>query len=1242
MDALAGMAAAAQRESIATASDLEGDSGSSLSSPEGSASGSGTSSQDSTKSGGIKHSPKEPAPTSPDPAPTSDLAQTSPGSVAEQRAVSTVMIEPEQREPSAQSAPLNPTMPPQPTGEHQQQSVSPPLAYPAAYHGRRASKTGEGTERRTSDAVTESELVPPLEQMESQAFMSGEERGLPGGWCPAAGTPATVAVSEPAAESAESVNLGIATVVFSALVAARRAAVVLSVTASAVAEDARTRTWISYEVFLRLERDWAALESCLDPRGACARGAVVGMTIGGWELTERDADKMDKNGNNTGMVSLADMMREFFPNVSKWDLRRFFLSDLPGEQLLALKGSLGSQSPGGAVTYLPKDARWWTCTFDQLTMFTSSKLTLEGLKQAGENLGNMRFPISLFEETAERCDVAPERFRATFWELLETLFPRVPQAVIRRYGAGFIPVEDVEPFEKLFRAVRPADPRAITYDEFRLYLRQRGENDKGVRYGQLENGIKCDLRAFSHIDRDRNGKVTLYELLQHFYPNVAPPLVKKAIAMRNAVWKTNLEHEDDSIRKTKIRLPVIQYFENRHREDNRSPQAAVDGTGARQMKDTKEETESDDPPDSSSWRKLGITWAHPVGGMIPLLDGALTPVPPGRKRSASCDTMSEGSVEREEDAFGQEKFQAPSSQLLRLIYPPRPPPNRPKVEIEGPLRLTQSVRKPPDLGRDKKQESSPPRDRKQGASPKDKRLRVKKEEQRETSPPEPPFELEDDATPTTVGQVAAEVGHGKPVANEDTPIWGQDELPRLAATAPGGKRGSSNGAVGQKPTTAPGATKRSDSRVSNRLPNMTATIPGQVGTFALMAPSLWEAGGEDDILSPIPNEQSKKQREKEERKADRALAAARGVSHPLGKKAEEMCWYRWGVQQRPEQRRTERRPFNIGGNMTSVKTWKVAELLNYENSEVWVMTANGRDITAHCPNVVAVLDDADKARSRKTKPARALQRKKKSKVRMKAGPSAYDLGGTPGNGGSPLAASPFSLKKGRPNRRGHKDGISRETSRECTPDMDASAKAVRFEQSQTDREGVSLTPRPSHMEADRPYDQDLGRIGAGRLPPGVMSPTSGGKGTSPKGTSPRSGQGDLPRPPHSPPPRAGSKRRRPPPKMRRGSGLQERRSANQLSVEVGSPRAPKPASKLSQRPAPRPLPKGKPVPKSEPRLPATKQTGTSRPPAGSGAKQRPGKVVKEQDEDTDLPEIQPHDTVPSAAPARGTVGEWAW
>eukprot|EP01064_Diplonema_japonicum_P008488 TRINITY_DN15950_c0_g1_i1.p1 TRINITY_DN15950_c0_g1~~TRINITY_DN15950_c0_g1_i1.p1 ORF type:complete len:272 (+),score=45.88 TRINITY_DN15950_c0_g1_i1:215-1030(+) len=89
--------------------------------------------------------------------------------------------------------------------------------------------------------------------------------------------------------------------------------------------------------------------------------------------------------------------------------------------------------------------------------------------------------------------------------------------------------------------------------------------------------------------------------------------------------------------------------------------------------------------------------------------------------------------------------------------------------------------------------------------------------------------------------------------------------------------------------------------------------------------------------------------------------------HPLATKEEESVWYKNGVSQKPELRRSEKKFMNVGGsNMTSTKTYKVTELLNFDNSEVF-LTTNGSDVTVHCPAVHELFEESLSIRPVKTK-----------------------------------------------------------------------------------------------------------------------------------------------------------------------------------------------------------------------------------------------------------------------------------
>eukprot|EP01062_Namystynia_karyoxenos_P057952 TRINITY_DN491_c0_g2_i1.p1 TRINITY_DN491_c0_g2~~TRINITY_DN491_c0_g2_i1.p1 ORF type:complete len:1170 (+),score=285.12 TRINITY_DN491_c0_g2_i1:88-3597(+) len=771
-------------------------------------------------------------------------------------------------------------------------------------------------------------------------------------------------------------------------------------TGAALLEEWKPRTWIAYDTFLRLERDWNALDKG-DYRGACPKQLLAGQVLATVEVSERDAERMDKGGGGTGLVTFPDVVREYFPNVGRWDMRRLFCSDVPGEQLLALKGSLGAQP---YVTYLPKDARCWASTFEQLTTSSSGRLSLQQLKQSGEMLGPMRYPAELFMEAAVRCDVPLEKYRASFWELLQTLFPRVPPEVVKRYEASYIPISDVPCFEALFRDIAPVDPRSITADEFRNYLRLNGEFDsRGVRCCRLSNGVRCDFRMFGHIDRDRNGRVTLYELMQHFYPNVPPPMVKKAIACRNIAWKQEMEEEEDNERKRCLRLPVLRFFEERKGAQGRrraSPQprappgntespcpAEADTAAPAVLPETSGRSAGPPPllppaapqmlrrmsdtPERLRWERLsaGLQSSSPVPSMLPSSLGIDCSVPPPRIRCPSVSTLSDESVTREEETFDTEKEQPPSSMLMSIIY------SRAAVSTtptQVPPKLTPNPTRQPGRG------GAGRRGRGRGA-PMTTKEGIRAEESRIEAEV-----IEESVKMLSTGAIKmpnVQVARYRAIhARGITESTDGEDLPRIS-TAP--ERRDSQQPDRPKPQTAAGGRRPPRGRVTPapRAPSQQggSREEGDAATGDANA-SPWRteaADEENDDTSSVAQTGSPGFRKRE----NPLLAGAvldnpypgKGVLHPLGRKAEELAWYKWGTQQKPEIRRSERRAINVGGNMTSVKTAKVAELLNYDNFDIWLQT-NGKDVTTHCPNVVAVLDDAERARRGRVKRERRMRR----------------------------------------------------------------------------------------------------------------------------------------------------------------------------------------------------------------------------------------------------------------------------
>eukprot|EP00755_Sulcionema_specki_P016261 Sspe_Gene.61573::Locus_34196_Transcript_1_1_Confidence_1.000_Length_1432::g.61573::m.61573 len=404
----------------------------------------------------------------------------------------------------------------------------------------------------------------------------------------------------------------------------------------------RLRAWIPYDVFLQLERDWNKLP--VDSRGFCRKEALLGATIGAFRIDERLSDLIDNRGQGNGMVSLQDCMRELYPKVSKWDVRRFFVTEIPEDQLLALKGSLG-QHP--TARFLPKDAKHFHVTFDSLTQHSAYRLSLNQVLSSGESLGNMKFTVELFTETAKRYQVPVMVFRATFWEVVETLFPRVPPAVIHRYQATTIRCEDIEAFFDAFQRVTPADPSAMAISDLRSFLRAHD-----LKCLTLPNMLLLDTRLLTYLDKAKTGKVFLFDLIQSFYPNVPGPNIKRALA-KHTVSATakegqRIEHE----RKEQLRLPIVHYV-----------QTASD-------RDTTVEMEYP-IPESNDTVGVGTSSASEA-------------------TDDTTSTMSEVSVENEENQFQLDKTLPPTLKLLSLMYPkgdvqscPSSPKQRRKQHEEG-------------------------------------------------------------------------------------------------------------------------------------------------------------------------------------------------------------------------------------------------------------------------------------------------------------------------------------------------------------------------------------------------------------------------------------------------------------------------------------------------------------------------------------------------------------------------------
>ena len=312
--------------------------------------------------------------------------------------------------------------------------------------------------------------------------------------------------------------------------------------------NCKTVNWIPVDVFHKFERDWNKI--CPEGlKGYMKKEAIHGSSISGIRLDERILEAMDRGGGNTGYVSLQDLMREVFCSVSRWDIKRYFVSEIPDEQLLTLKGSFGQST---TMRYLARDSKYFNLSFDSLTQNSVDMLSLRQLLSANECLGNMKLTVDQFVESAYRCQMEPQHYRATFWELLVVLFPNVSLSIIERYKADFVPSSDVLAFVDCFRG-----KHFINVHELKQIL--KSSNMKTL---QMSNGIILDPKSFGSLDRDKDGKLSLYELIQSYFPNVPPPMVKRAIQRHNSITRKEQTTDKERDKKNRLRLPVLTFLKN--------------------------------------------------------------------------------------------------------------------------------------------------------------------------------------------------------------------------------------------------------------------------------------------------------------------------------------------------------------------------------------------------------------------------------------------------------------------------------------------------------------------------------------------------------------------------------------------------------------------------------------------------------------------------------------------------------
>jgi hypothetical protein len=203
---------------------------------------------------------------------------------------------------------------------------------------------------------------------------------------------------------------------------------------------------------------------------------AVGTTIIG-STAERGSQ-----GFKSEVVLFQDLLRLLLPRLAKWDLDRWFVSAIPEEELLLLKGSLGA-GPGTkflASTGNRADAKLAPKSFEGM-VGRAGRLSIETLSQFDYVIGNITFTYDMFATTAARSGFADvKEFRAPFFECLRTMFPRVPEALMRCYEAVSPTPSLVANLRRIFIDENPAS-HEITAETFAMLETEQSKKQAQAR-----------------------------------------------------------------------------------------------------------------------------------------------------------------------------------------------------------------------------------------------------------------------------------------------------------------------------------------------------------------------------------------------------------------------------------------------------------------------------------------------------------------------------------------------------------------------------------------------------------------------------------------------------------------------------------------------------------------------------------------------------------------------------------------
>ena len=210
---------------------------------------------------------------------------------------------------------------------------------------------------------------------------------------------------------------------------------------------------------------------------------LLDEVVAGYRFTGEQFKAIDTQG--LGVVRFTDIVKTWYPLMHARDVYRYCASHLKPEEVFHLKTA-----------------------FDRITN-AQGRLTLDHLHAAGYAIVGMRFSSRMY-----RTHLA-NAAGLSFEQVLATLFPRIPAALVARYVRTELAEQELVLLRRDFDAVA-ADDGAVTAPDLAAAL--------VVAQGRARplGGVPFDLRTFHIVDADGTGTVTFADVLRAFYPSIAP------------------------------------------------------------------------------------------------------------------------------------------------------------------------------------------------------------------------------------------------------------------------------------------------------------------------------------------------------------------------------------------------------------------------------------------------------------------------------------------------------------------------------------------------------------------------------------------------------------------------------------------------------------------------------------------------------------------------------------------------